>query len=116
MGLAIAAAFAAASAAIARACVTRDTELPADVRALASFAVMAEWRGDDHGPGAHSFTAGTAYRFSVELLATRFVSDATFTAALDALGERGLVNLLVLMGYSNIRCAQQALAGATCVL
>ena len=58
----------------------------------------------------------TAYRFAAELLETRFVSDATFAAALDALGERGLVNLMVLMGHSNIRCAQQALAGAACKL
>ena len=51
-------------------------------------------------------------RFAAELLDTRFVSDATFAAALEAFGERGLVNLMVLMGHSNIRCAQQALAGA----
>jgi hypothetical protein len=37
-------------------------------------------------------------------------------AAREAFGERGLVNLMVLMGYSNVRCAQQALAGARCVL
>jgi hypothetical protein len=47
---------------------------------------------------------------------TRFVSDETFAAARAALGERGLVNLIVYMGYANIRCAQQALAGADCVL
>jgi len=99
-----------------RASVTRDTELPAAVRALAAFAVMAQWRGDARAPGAHHPTAETAYRFALELLDTRFVSDATFAAALDALGERGIVNLMVLMGYSNIRCAQQALAGAACVL
>jgi hypothetical protein len=57
-----------------------------------------------------------AYRFATELLDTRFVSDATFAAARDAFGERGLVNLIVLMGYSNIRCAQQALAGSACKL
>jgi hypothetical protein len=44
------------------------------------------------------------------------VSDATFAAARAELGERGLVNLMVLMGHSNIRCAQQALAGADCAL
>ena len=54
--------------------------------------------------------------FAMELLATRFISDATFAAALDAFGERGLVNIIVLMGYSNILCAQQALAGAACKL
>jgi hypothetical protein len=40
----------------------------------------------------------------------------TFARARDDLGERGLVNLIVLMGYSNILCAQQALAGAACKL
>jgi hypothetical protein len=53
-------------------------------------------------------------RWSVADTATALL--ATFAAALDALGERGLVNLMVLMGYLNIRCAQQALAGAACVL
>ena len=57
-----------------------------------------------------------AARFATELLETRFVSDETFAAALDALGERGVVNLMVLMGHSNIRCAQQALAGSACML
>jgi hypothetical protein len=56
------------------------------------------------------------YVFAAELLTTRFVSDATFAAALDSLGERGLVNLMVYMGYANILCAQQALAGSDCIL
>jgi hypothetical protein len=51
-----------------------------------------------------------------DLLQKRFVSDAAFARALAALGERRLVNLIVLMGHSNIRCAQQALAGSACVL
>jgi hypothetical protein len=55
-------------------------------------------------------------RVANELLDTRFVSDVTFAAALEAFGERGLVNLMVLIGHSNIRCAQQALAGSACVL
>ena len=99
-----------------RAAVTHDTELPADIRALAALAVLNQWRGDVRGPGAHSSAAATAHRFADELLNTRFVSDATFAAARDALGERGLVNLMVLMGHSNILCAQQALAGAACKL
>ncbi|HEY6598096.1 MAG TPA: hypothetical protein VIZ30_02240, partial [Pseudomonadales bacterium] len=93
-----------------------DVELAPDVRRLAVYAVLAQWRSDGRGPGAHSEAAGMAHRFAAELLETRFVTDATFAAALDALGERGVVNLMVLMGYSNIRCAQQALAGAVCVL
>ena len=93
--------------------VERDDELPADVRALAAVAVMGQWQGYISSP---SPTTSSAYRFVAELLETRFVSDATFAAALDLLGDRGLVNLMVYVGYSNIRCAQQALAGSECVL
>ena len=96
--------------------VTRATELPTDVWAIANVAVVHQWRGDDYGPGDPTGAAATAYRFATELLETRFVSDATFAAALDAIGERGVVNLMVLMGHSNILCAQQALAGAACKL
>jgi hypothetical protein len=60
--------------------------------------------------------AGVAYRFAAELLATRAVGDPTFAAALDAFGERRLVNLIVLIGSSNLLCAKLALAGAACVL
>jgi len=98
------------------AAVSRDAELAPDVRALAELAVLVQWRSGPRGRGVHSMAAATAHRFAVELLETRFVSDETFAAARDALGERGLVNLIVLIGYSNIRCAQQALAGARCVL
>jgi 4-carboxymuconolactone decarboxylase len=89
----------------------RDEESSQEVRDAARLAVLREWnrtpqetRGDP------------AYRFATELLDTRSVSDATFAAALDALGERRLVNLIVLMGHANIRCAQQALAGGDCVI
>jgi hypothetical protein len=44
------------------------------------------------------------------------MSNATFAAGLGAFGERRLVNLIVLMGHANVRCAQQALAGNDCVL
>jgi 4-carboxymuconolactone decarboxylase len=87
-------------------------ELPTDVQLLAQRAVSEQWRshgdvGDRPEPVA---------RFVAELLRTRFVTDQTFAAALDELGDKGLVNLIVLMGHSNIRCAQQALAGAVCLL
>jgi len=39
------------------------------------------------------------YEFSTELLHTHEVSDATFAAARDVLGERALVDLIALMGY-----------------
>jgi len=99
-----------------REAVTRDTELSADVRALVASAVLEQWRAGGRGTGLASVKTATAETFADELLRTRFVSDATFAAARDALGERGLVNLMVFMGYSNIVCAQQALAGAACRL
>ncbi|HUQ53707.1 MAG TPA: carboxymuconolactone decarboxylase family protein [Gammaproteobacteria bacterium] len=99
-----------------RAAVTRPEELPADVRLVAASAVVQHWRGDSEAFATRSVLADTAYRFAAELLDTRFVSDALFAEALKALGERGVVNLMVFMGQSNIRCAQQALAGAACAL
>lgn len=90
----------------------RDTELTDEVRSYAAVAVSSHW---DNGARA-SATAPSAYRFAFELLETRFVSDATFAAARETLGERGLVNLMVYLGYSNILCAQQALAGSDCIL
>ena len=96
--------------------VDRDDELALDVRVAARAAVLRQWRSDRPEVRGQSIRASIAERFASELLKTRFVSDATFAAALDALGERGLVNLMVLMGHSNILCAQQALAGAACKL
>lgn len=110
--------------------VMQDAELPADVRALTGVFVASHWNGSSDKvqpmsqPAVEALRttreatqgAAASRRFATELLETRFVSDETFAAARDALGERGLVNLMVLMGYSNIRCAQQALAGARCVL
>jgi 4-carboxymuconolactone decarboxylase len=98
--------------------VGRDEELPRDAREAARSAVLRQWNGPAGQNEARPLSSrgAVALRFATELLATRFVSDATFGAALDALEERGLVNLMVLMGHSNIRCAQQALAGAACVL
>jgi len=93
--------------------VEREEEVSADARALAAVAVMSLW--DGHFSAATP-TTPSAYLFAAELLNTRFVSDATFAAALDSLGERGLVNLMVYMGYANILCAQQALVGSDCIL
>jgi hypothetical protein len=88
------------------------------IREAALEAVLRQWASGDRKNivEGRPIVALTAHVFASELLDTRFVSDATFAAALDALGERGLVNLIVLLGHSNIRCAQQALAGAACKL
>jgi len=42
------------------------------------------------------------YNFETELLETKQVSDATFRAAVAALGERGVVDLMVNMGYYQL--------------
>jgi 4-carboxymuconolactone decarboxylase len=41
----------------------------------------------------------TAYDFCIELATTRGVSDATYREALDRFGERGVVDLLGVIGY-----------------
>jgi 4-carboxymuconolactone decarboxylase len=42
------------------------------------------------------------YNFCQELLTTRNVSDATFQAAVAKLGERGIVDLIGVMGYYHL--------------
>ena len=42
------------------------------------------------------------YNFSTELLNTKQVTDSTFQAAVNSLGERGTVDLIGLLGYYNI--------------
>jgi 4-carboxymuconolactone decarboxylase len=93
--------------------VDRDVELPSAAREFARSAVMDQWNAKPKPKDAHP---AAAHGFATELLETRFVSDETFAAALEELGERGLVNLMVTMGHSNILCAQQALAGVDCML
>ena len=50
-------------------------------------------------PGSLAPAEAAVYDFSTELLTTHAVSDATFAAARERLGERGLVDLMALMGY-----------------
>ena len=42
------------------------------------------------------------YDFSAELRDRRRVSDATFKAALDVLGEKGVMDLIAVMGYYDL--------------
>ena len=42
------------------------------------------------------------YRFCHELLTSRQVSDATYKAAVDTVGERGVVDLIGAMGYYSL--------------
>ena len=42
------------------------------------------------------------YEFCTELRNTRRVSDRTFRAAIDLLGERGVMDLIALMGYYDL--------------
>ena len=100
-----------------RARLRADGDLPDDVRAAVSHAVLYQWnRMRPAADAAHSKMAGVADRFASELLATRAVSDETFAAARDAFGERRLVNVIVLIGASNLHCAKLALAGNACSL
>jgi 4-carboxymuconolactone decarboxylase len=93
-----------------------EQELPAIVRDAARNVVMRQWNDPpaEVVRGRVQRDVAAAEAFAVELLTTREVADATFAKALGALGERPLVNLIVFLGYSNIRCAQLALAGETC--
>jgi 4-carboxymuconolactone decarboxylase len=40
-----------------------------------------------------------AYNFANELMETKEVSDATFKAAVDKFGEKGVVDMIGVMGY-----------------
>jgi 4-carboxymuconolactone decarboxylase len=44
----------------------------------------------------------TVYNFCIELLDTKHVSDATFEAAKQRLGERGVVDLIGVVGYYQL--------------
>jgi 4-carboxymuconolactone decarboxylase len=50
-------------------------------------------------PTAMAPDEAIAYDFSIELVSTKGVSDATYNAALAQFGERGLVDLLGVLGY-----------------
>ena len=42
------------------------------------------------------------YNFATELLETKQVRDATFKAAVDRFGEKGVVDIIGVMGYYQI--------------
>ena len=93
-----------------------EQELPAVMRDMARNLVMTHWNEPptEIQKGRVSRELKAAEAFAVELMNTREVKDETFAKALAALGERKLVNLIVFMGYANVRCAQKALAGVEC--
>jgi len=99
-----------------RARLSVEQELPAVLRDLARNLVMTHWNDPptEITKGRVSRELKVAEAFAVELLNTREVSDETFMKAIAGLGERKLVNLIVFMGYANVRCAQKALAGVEC--
>lgn len=61
----------------------------------ATIAAIAEGRR----PARLAAEEAVIYNFATELLNTKQVSDATFAAAKAQLGERGVVDLIGLMGY-----------------
>jgi len=52
-------------------------------------------------PAAMQKDEEAVYNFSSELLTTKQVSDATFNAAKGAFGERGVVDLIAVIGWYN---------------
>jgi 4-carboxymuconolactone decarboxylase len=50
-------------------------------------------------PGAMAADEALAYDFCDELLRTKGVSDATYRAVVDRFGERGLIDMLGVIGY-----------------
>lgn len=65
---------------------------PALIEAVATGKRPAEMQPDEQ----------VVYDFCHELLETRHVSDATFAAVNDTFGERGVVDLIGVMGYYHI--------------
>ena len=53
-------------------------------------------------PAAMESNEATVYAFCDELLNTKQVSDAMFQAAVNAFGERGVVDLIGVMGYYQL--------------
>ena len=53
-------------------------------------------------PGAMQADEQALYAFETELLETKQVSDATFKTAVGAFGERGVVDVIGLMGYYSL--------------
>jgi 4-carboxymuconolactone decarboxylase len=100
------------------AAVNRDANLAEPVRRAALTAVLHQWKPG--GPVASAkwpdAASAAAWKLSNELLSQRQVGEATFFEAREQLGERGIVNLIILLGYGNITCAQATLSGDDCTL
>jgi 4-carboxymuconolactone decarboxylase len=94
------------------AALSRDGELPPETRDAVSRAVLRQWNRTPKEPHGDA----VAYGFATELFDTREVTDETFATAKQELGERRLVDVLVLMGHTNLHCARLALAGTSCAL
>ena len=62
---------------------------------------IADAIAEGRHPAAMQKDEEAVYNFCSELLNTKQVSDATFNAAKDALGERGVVDLIGVMGWYN---------------
>jgi 4-carboxymuconolactone decarboxylase len=60
---------------------------------------IADAIADGKRPSGMQPDETTVYNFCTEMLTTKQVSDATFKATKDAFGERGIVDLIGVMGW-----------------
>ena len=75
-----------------------SVHLPLALRAGVSTDTLAAI-ADGRRPGAMASDEALAYDFALELMLNRGVSDATYAAALARFGERGVIDLLGVLGY-----------------
>jgi 4-carboxymuconolactone decarboxylase len=74
------------------------THVPLALQAGTSSETIEELR-EGRRPAGMSPGEEMVYDFTTELLTNRGVSDATYRACVEALGERGVVDLVALVGY-----------------
>ena len=77
------------------------THVPLALKAgTAQQAIDALWEG--RRPPGMSDQESLVYEFSSELLNHHGVSDATYQAAIDSLGEQGVIDLVSILGYFTL--------------
>lgn len=76
---------------------------PLAIKAGVPASVLADL-ADGRAPNGMSPDEALVYKVSTELRRDKTLSDATYKAALDRFGERGIVDLIAVNGYYDIVC------------